>query len=54
MVARVELRPGDLDPSCICERDTQCVDANAGKGVDGGEVEEAGIASLKDGSAALA
>jgi len=54
LVARVQLGAGNLDSCCIRERDAQRVDANTGKGVDGGEVEEAGIPSLKDGSTALA
>lgn len=48
LVARVQLGAGDLNPSCISKGDAQRVNTNAGKGVDGGEVEEAGIPSLKD------
>ena len=47
LVAGVELRAGDLDPGSVCGGDAEGVYPDGGEFVDGGGVEERGIASLE-------
>lgn len=50
LVTRVQLGARDLDPSGVGGRDTEGVNTNTGELIDGGGVQERGVASLENGT----